>query len=171
MNEWKQRKLQKTQPVVEPPPPDVVEAVGVLAAEIWTVARTAAERALAGDREKLAEEFTALQEQVRESLEVADQLNEEAELLRQQVAEGDAAKVERDQITAEHQAFKIRTAQEINRASEKAAAKDSEAIEARKSERIALEQAARLQGQVEALETQLAQLTAAIGSRVTGSKA
>ncbi|WP_345777291.1 DNA-binding protein [Xanthomonas euvesicatoria] len=72
MNEWKQRKLQKTQPVVEPPPPDVVEAVGVLAAEIWTVARTAAERALAGDREKLAEEFTALQEQVRESLEVAD---------------------------------------------------------------------------------------------------
>ncbi|WP_343230627.1 DNA-binding protein [Xanthomonas euvesicatoria] len=115
MNEWKQRKLQKTQPVVEPPPPDVVEAVGVLAAEIWTVARTAAERALAGDREKLAEEFTALQEQVRESLEVADQLNEEAELLRQQVADGEAAKVERDQITAEHQAFKIRTAQEINR--------------------------------------------------------
>ncbi|RBG54601.1 KrfA [Xanthomonas oryzae pv. oryzae] len=171
MSEWKQRKLQKTQPVVEPPPPDVVEAVGVLAAEIWTVARTAAERALAGDREKLAEEFTSLQEQVRESLEVADQLNEEVELLRQQVAEGDAAKVERDQITAEHQAFKTRTAQEINRASEKAAAKDSEAIEARKSERIALEQAARLQGQVEALETQLAQLTAAIGSRVTGSKA
>ncbi|TBW93065.1 DNA-binding protein [Xanthomonas citri] len=171
MNEWKQRKLQKTQPVVEPLPPDVVEAVGVLAAEIWTVARTAAERALAGDRERLAEEFTALQEQVRESLEVADQLNEEAELLRQKVAEGDAAKVERDQITAEHQAFKTRTAEEINRASEKAAAKDSEAIEARKSERIALEQAARLQGQVDALETQLAQLTAAIGSRVTGSKA
>ncbi|WP_228734081.1 hypothetical protein [Xanthomonas euvesicatoria] len=98
-------------------------------------------------------------------------MNEEAELLRQQVADGEAAKVERDQITAEHQAFKIRTAQEINRASEKAAAKDSEAIEARKSERIALEQAARLQGQVEALETQLAQLTAAIGSRVAGSKA
>ncbi|UXN02091.1 DNA-binding protein (plasmid) [Xanthomonas hortorum pv. pelargonii] len=171
MSEWKQRKLQKTQPVVEPRAPDVVEAVGVLAAEIWTVARTAAERALAGDREKLAEEFTALQEQVRESLEVADQLNEEAELLRQQVADGEAAKVERDQITAEHQTFKIRTAQEINRASEKAAAKDSEAIEARKSERIALEQAARLQGQVEALETQLAQLTAAIGSRVAGSKA
>ncbi|WCI07377.1 DNA-binding protein (plasmid) [Xanthomonas hortorum pv. pelargonii] len=170
MAEWRKRKLEKGLPVVEPLPPPVAEAVGVLAGEIWTVARTAAERALAGEREKLAAEFTALQEQAREAIELADQLNEEVEQLRQAVAEGEAAKVERDQIAGEHQAFKTRTAQEIHRASEKAAAKDSEAIEARKSERGALDKAARLEGQVEALQTQLAQLTAAIGSRVSGSR-
>ncbi|WAT14905.1 NBR1-Ig-like domain-containing protein [Xanthomonas fragariae] len=137
---------------------------GVLAAEIWTVARTAAERALAGDLEGLAEECTALQEQAQESLEAADQLNEEAELLRQQVAEGDAAKVERDRIGAEHQDLKIRTGQEINHASEKATAKDSEAIEARK--RTHRPRAGRtVAGPSRGVGDTVAQLTAAIGNR------
>ncbi|CAZ15857.1 DNA-binding protein (plasmid) [Xanthomonas albilineans] len=170
MADWRKRKLEKAQPVVEPLPPEVAEALGVLAGEIWTVARTAAERGLASERERLVGEFTALQEQAREAIELADQLNEEAEQLRQAVAEGEVAKVERDQIAAEYQAFKTRTAQEIHRASEKAAAKDSEAIEARKSERNALNKAARLEGQVEALQTQLTQLTAAIGSRIAGAQ-
>ncbi|MCC8534673.1 DNA-binding protein [Xanthomonas phaseoli] len=169
MTEWKQRQLQKAQPVVEPLPPEVAEAVATLAGEIWTVARTAAERALASERQRLADEFAGLQEQAREAIEAADQLSEETEQLRREVAEGEAAKAERDRIATEHQAFKTRTSQEIHRAAEKAAAKDSEAIEARKNERAALDKAAHLEGQVEALQTQLAHLTAAIG-RPAGAK-
>ncbi|QHQ29924.1 DNA-binding protein [Xanthomonas albilineans] len=92
MADWRKRKLEKAQPVVEPLPPEVAEALGVLAGEIWTVARTAAERGLASERERLVGEFTALQEQAREAIELADQLNEEAEQLRQAVAEGRSRK-------------------------------------------------------------------------------
>jgi len=50
---------------------------------------------------------------------------------------------------------KDHSAQEIHRAVTRANEKDSEAIEARKSERQALDRAARAEGQVEALEKQL----------------
>jgi hypothetical protein len=60
---------------------------------------------------------------------------------------------ERAELELKHQ--KEHSAQEIHRAVTRANEKDSEAIEARKSERQALDRAARAEGQVEALEKQL----------------
>jgi hypothetical protein len=64
-----------------------------------------------------------------------------------------------DQLAGELAELKRKTAAEIHRAMEKATAKDSEAIEARKDGRAAIARAGRAEGQVQVLKEQLAELT------------
>ncbi|MEX3614439.1 MAG: DNA-binding protein [Burkholderia gladioli] len=162
MTEWKERQREKALPAVEPLPAELTGAVNHLAGEIWTTARQAAERSLAGERERLASEQTELREQAAEAVELADGLAEEAEGLRKQLADAQEAIAERDRLAQELHALKQHTAGEIHKAAEKAQRKDSEAIEARKGERAAIERAARAEGQVDALKDQLAKLTVAL---------
>lgn len=162
MTEWKANKQKKAQPAVEPLPAELSTAANSLAGEFWTVARTAAERLLAGERERLAAEQAELREQAAEAVELADTLTAEAEGLRDQLAQAQGAIAERDKLARDLHDLKQHTAQEIHRAAEKAAQKDSDAIEARKSERAALDRAARAEGEAKALREQLAQLTTAL---------
>ncbi|XDJ36599.1 MAG: DNA-binding protein (plasmid) [Burkholderia sp.] len=162
MTEWKAAKQKKAQPAVEPLPAELSTAVAALAGEFWTVARTAAERLLAGERERLAAEQTALCEQAAEAVELADTLTVEAEGLREELTKAQGAIAERDKLARDLHDLKQHTAQEIHRAAEKAAQKDSECIEARKSERAALDRAARAEGEAKALREQLTQLTTAL---------
>jgi chromosome segregation ATPase len=76
-----------------------------------------------------------------------------------------------ERLTAELADVKRKSGEEINRTMEKANRKDTEAIEARKGEKAAIERAARAEGKVEALQGQLADMTAALKSgRTTGGR-
>ncbi|MEL5850063.1 MAG: hypothetical protein U7M05_11980, partial [Candidatus Igneacidithiobacillus chanchocoensis] len=103
-----------------------------------------------------------LRAQATEAAELADSLTEESDKLRAELDALRGVQAERDRLADDLAELKRKTADEVHRAMEKAIAKDNEAIEARKNERIALERAGRAEGQAQALKEQLAELTAAL---------
>jgi len=166
MSEWKNRKQQEAQPLIDPPPPALAQLLENFGADIWNLARVAADQALDGKRRVIEENAAQIREQAEEAIALADSMDAELHDLRAKIAglEETAALYrelqanyhaleERAELELKHQ--KDHSAQEIHRAVSRANEKDSEAIEARKSERQALDRAARAEGQVEALEKQL----------------
>jgi chromosome segregation ATPase len=132
-----------------------------------------------GKLQRLEAEQAGIRAQMNEAVQLADRLAGEAEALRRQLAEHQA-------LQAEHQALKAHLAEverrhtdELARAAERTARQETAATEAGAAEKIALERAARAEGQVEALQNQLAELTAILqpgakglakGSRSGGGK-
>ncbi|WWL46402.1 DNA-binding protein (plasmid) [Pseudomonas parakoreensis] len=168
MSEWKNRKQQEAQPLIDPPPPALAQLLESFGADIWNLARVSADQALDAKRRVIEENAAQIREQAEEAIALADSMDAELHDLRAKIAglEETAALYrelqanyhaleERAELELKHQ--KEHSAQEIHRAVTRANEKDSEAIEARKSERLALDRAARAEGQVEALEKQLDQ--------------
>ena len=165
MTVWKERQRQRVQPVAEPLPGDLASSVNALAAEIWAAARGAAERALAGERERLAAEQTALREQTADAVELADGLAAEAEGLREQAATAAAARDKLAQDLAQLQALKQEAERETQRAVERAMSRDLEVKDARTSERTALDRAGKAEGELAALRDELARTRHAAAER------
>jgi ABC-type transporter Mla subunit MlaD len=166
MSEWKNRKQQEAQPLIDPPPPALAQLLENFGADIWNLARVAADQALDGKRRVIEENAAQIREQAEEAIALADSMDAELHDLRAKIASLEEtaalyrelqanyhALEERAELELKHQ--KEHSAQEIHRAVTRANEKDSEAIEARKNERQALDRAARAEGQVEALEKQL----------------
>jgi len=170
MSEWKLRRQQAAIPAVEPAPPELAERTATLAAEVWTLARAAADRTLAGERQQMEADQAELRSQAFEAVELADALTEESDQRKRELAELREVRAAHERTTSELTELKRRTAEEIHRAAEHANQKEREAIEARKGERAAIERAARAEGQAEALKVQLADLTAAIRPTKGGGK-
>ncbi|HAO7548602.1 TPA: KrfA [Escherichia coli] len=76
----------------------------------------------------------------------------------------DRKQIEADKAAISQQLAEVkrRSGEELNRCMEKLTQRDNEAIEARKQAKEAIERAASLQGQVEALKEQVANLTAVL---------
>jgi len=163
MTVWKER--QRVQPVAEPLPADLATSVNSLAVEIWVAARDAAERALFGERERLAAEQTELREQVADAVELADGLAAEIEGLRKEAASATAARDKLAQDLKHLQDLKHEAERETQRAVERAMAKDLEVKDARIGERTALDRAGRSEGEVGALRDQLSRAHAAAAER------
>ena len=165
MTVWKERQRQRAQPVAEPLPGELASSVNSLAAEIWAAARGAAERALAGERERLAAEQAEVRAQAAEAVELADGLAVEIEGLREQATTAAAARDKLAQDLAQSQALKQEAERETQRAVERAMARDLEAKDARISERAALDRAGRAEGEVGTLRDQLARAQGAAAER------
>jgi len=163
MSEWKNRKQQEAQPLIDPPPAALAQLLENFGADIWNLARVAADQALDGKRRVIEENAAQIREQ---AIALAGSMDAELNELRAKIASLEEtaalyrelqakyhALEERAELELKHQ--KEHSAQEIHRAVTRANEKDSEAIEARKNERQALDRAARAEGQVEALEKQL----------------
>lgn len=171
MAEWKSRRQQASTPSREPAPAELAERTSELAGEIWTMARAAADLALTGERQQMEAEQAELRSQAAEAVELADALTLENDQLKAELAELHELRAAHERLTAELADVKRKTGEEINRTMEKANRKDTEAIEARKGEKAAIERAARAEGKVEALQGQLAEMTAALkGGRTTGGR-
>ena len=165
MSQWKERQRQRAQPAAEPLPGRLASSLNALAAEVWVAARATAERALTGERERLAAEQAELREQAAEAVELADTLTAEVEGLRAQLAEASAA---RDKLAGEArklQEFKQSAEREAQRAVERAMAKDLEVKDVRTSERDARDRAGRAEGEVASLRAQLANAQAVSAER------
>jgi hypothetical protein len=100
---------------------------------------------------------------------LADRLAAAAEILRRQLADHQA-------LQAEHQALEVhlaeaerRHAEELAPAAERSTSQETAAAEAGTAEKAALERAARAEGQVDALQNQLADLTAILQPGAKGS--
>jgi len=162
ITEWKARRQQAAVPTHEPPPTEVAERTAILAGEVWTMARSAADRALTGERQQMENEQAELREQTAEAVTLADALTDENDKLKAELVELRDVRAALDKTATELAELKRKTAEEITRTMEKANRKDTEAIEARKAEKAAIERAARAEGQFEALKGQLADMTAAL---------
>ena len=163
MTVWKER--QRVQPVTEPLPGELASSVNSLAAEIWIAARGAAERALAGERERLAAEQAEVRAQAAEAVELADGLAVEIEGLREQATTAAAARDKLAQDLAQLQALKQEAERETQRAVERAMARDLEMKDARISERTALDRAGKAEGELAALRDELARTRHAAAER------
>lgn len=165
MTEWKARRQQTTTMPHDPPPPELAERATNLTSEIWTLARRAADAALAGERQQLESERAELRNQLAEAVGLADTLTEDSERMKVELTELRQVRDQAERTAQDIAELKRKSGDEIHRTQERANRKDTEAIEARKSERAALDRAARAEGQVEALTKQLADLTAALKPR------
>jgi hypothetical protein len=170
MAEWRRRKEKDDRPVVEPLPTGLLNAAHEMVAEIWRAARLAADQAFVGEREKLLADVNAAQEQAQEAVELADTLTADLEIARKELATAPEVAAERDRLAASLQQLEQRSAADVRNAEENAAHRDAMLKEAMASERTALERAARAEGQIEVLQSQLAQVTAALASQKPGSK-
>lgn len=173
MNEWKSRKAE-TAPRQEPAPSAVMEQLADAGSAIWAIALAQAEARLDEDRKRIEAEKEAMAERLAEAVELADNLTLENDKLREHVAQLEPIERERDKIADQLAEVKRRSAEELARCMEKANRRDSEAMEARKEAKAANENAARLQGQNEALKEQVANLTAALktgGQKPAGGQA
>jgi hypothetical protein len=122
-----------------------------------------------GKLQRLEVEQVGVRARMTEAVQLADRLVKEAETLRRQLADHQA-------LQAEHQALKAHVAElerhhaaELARAAEHATRQDKAATAAGAAEKAALERAARAEGQVEALNNQLAGLTAFLQPGAKGS--
>ena len=155
MSEWKERQRTKAQANAEPLPAELVAASNTLAEEVWIAARAAADRALTGERERMEAEHVELREQAAEAAELADSLTEEVERLREQVTAAQTVAAQRDELLRELESLKA----EKQRAADLIALRESEALKANQVERAALDRAAHAEGQIQALQDQLAKLS------------
>jgi hypothetical protein len=169
MTEWRRRKEKDDRPVVEPLPTELLNAAHDMVAEICARRGLRQTRPL-WESEKLAAELTAAQEQAQEAIELADTLTGDLEIAGKELATAAEVAAERDRLAASLQQLDRTSAADLRNAEEKAAQREATAKEAQASERTALERAARAEGQIEALQSQLAQVTAALASQKPGSK-
>ncbi|CAM2164703.1 Uncharacterized 23.2 kDa protein in nuc 5'region [Burkholderia latens] len=153
LKEWKQRKRDGDTPTPEALPPELAALLNAFGAQVFAAARAEANLLLAGERKRTEAEIAELRNEAHEAAELADTLTRENERLR-----ADAAEVEK--LRAQLDTIKRKSAEDLHRAMEKATQKDSEAIEARKNERAALDRASRAEGQVDALKETIHELTA-----------
>lgn len=114
------------------------------------------------DRKRFETDKEAMSQQLAKTVELAENFARENEQLRKRVTSLEAVERERDKLTDKLAEVKRRSAEELNRSMEKVTQLDSEAIEARKEAKEANERAAMLQGQLETLKEQVANLTNAL---------
>ncbi|WGO96413.1 DNA-binding protein (plasmid) [Pseudomonas viciae] len=161
MSEWKQHKQQTSTPAIEPAPAALSEAVNAMASDIWNLARASAEQALESERQVLADEAAQLREQAAEAIALADSMNEELERLRAQVVELGELKSNLRELQANFRALEERSVIELKHASDKAATALQERKEAQEKTSATEIRAARAEGQIEALQSQIDKLVAA----------
>ena len=113
-----------------------------------------------GKLQRLETEQASVHNQTTEAVQLADRLAAEAEALRQQLADRQALQAEHQALKAHLAEVERRHAEERARAAEHTARQETAAAEAGTAEKTALERAARAEGQMEALKTHLAELTA-----------
>ncbi|KGB55020.1 KrfA [Sphingopyxis sp. LC81] len=142
MVQWKARREQAAAAPQEPPPPDLAERATALAGDIWGLARAAADATLASERQQMAAERETWRAELAEAIEGADVLAADNERLAGELAD---LRGQRDRMTAELALEKRRAGDSEERASAAAV-----------SERAALDRAAHAEGQIAALEKQLA---------------
>jgi hypothetical protein len=162
MSEWRSRKEKDESPVVEPLPDELAQSAQTMVTQIWRTARLLADQAFVGEREKLAAELAAAHEGERDAIDLADSLAADLEQARQELAATVEIKAERDRLAVALHELDQSSVAALRNAEEKASSRDTVAKEALASERVALDRAARAEGQIEALQNQLAQLTAAL---------
>ncbi|HGV0688939.1 TPA: DNA-binding protein [Escherichia coli] len=163
MAEWKSRKAVAL-PSPEPLPVTVSEQLAEFGNALWAIALANANARLDEDRKQIEADKAAISQQLAEAVELADTLTRENDQLREQIEQLEPMARERDKLADQLAEVKRRSADELNRCMEKVTRRDNEAIEARKQAKEASERAASLQGQVEVLKEQIANLTAALKS-------
>jgi DNA repair exonuclease SbcCD ATPase subunit len=162
MTEWKAKKAAATGKPKEPLPTALVERLGEVGAELWTMAMDASHARLEDERRALAEKHAEMEARLTEAVELADTLTQEVETLRGQLTELADAKRQCEKVTEQLSDQKRRSGEELNRAMQKVQTAEATAMEDRKAAREATERAAKLEGQVEAYRTQLGELSAAV---------
>ncbi|MBC1154234.1 DNA-binding protein [Escherichia coli] len=161
MAEWKNRKT-ATLPSSDPLPVAVNEHLAELGNALWAIALAHANARFDEDRKQIEADKAAISQQLAEAIELADTFTRENDQLRERVNQLEPMERERDKLADQLAEVKRRSGEELNRCMEKLTRRDNEAIEARKQAKEAIERAASLQGQVEALKEQVANLTAVL---------
>ncbi|WP_075657552.1 DNA-binding protein [Pseudochrobactrum sp. B5] len=162
MAEWKNRKQASTLPAQEPLPAAFSEQLAETGNALWAIALAHANARFDEDRKHIEADKEAMQQQLAEAIELADTFTRENDQLRERVNQLEPMERERDKLADQLAEVKRRSGEELNRCMEKLTQRDNEAIEARKQAKEAIERAASLQGQVEALKEQVANLTAVL---------
>ena len=161
MAEWKNRKTAAL-PSSDPLPVAVNEQLAELGNALWAIALAHANARFDEDRKQIEADKAAISQQLAEAIELADTFTRENDQLRERVNQLEPMERERDKLADQLAEVKRRSGEELNRCMEKLTQRDNEAIEARKQAKEAIERAASLQGQVEALKEQVANLTAVL---------
>jgi chromosome segregation ATPase len=170
MGEWRKRRQQDALAPAEPLPDEIsqhVDEIGqrlgdigqqlrALGGEIWAKARALADEQLVGLRQRLEAEKAEIHERMTEAVQLADQLTEEAEGLRRQLADHQAEVAALKEQMAE---MEQRSSAELARARDNASRYEIAAAEARAGEKAALERAVHAEDRVATLNDQLAQTT------------
>ena len=162
MAEWKNRKQASTLPAQEPLPAAFSEQLAETGNALWAIALAHANARFDEDRKQIEADKAAISQQLAEAIELADTFTRENDQLRERVNQLEPMERERDKLADQLAEVKRRSGEELNRCMEKLTQRDNEAIEARKQAKEAIERAASLQGQVEALKEQVANLTAVL---------
>lgn len=160
MSDWKAQKQATPALAPENAPTAVLDALTAVAGNVWGLALAAAEKRLDDERQRLAEEHEAITARASEAAELADSLTQENEALQAKLAGYDELRRERDRFEDQYNDLKKRSADELMRTMERIKRHDSDATEARKEARAAIEEAAKLRGQIEAYKDQLAAMQA-----------
>lgn len=161
MAEWKSRKAVAL-PSPEPLPVTVNEQLAEFGNALWAIALASANARLDEDRKQIEADKAAISQQLAEAVELADTLTRENDQLRERIKQLEPIEHERDKLADQLAEVERRSGEELNRCMEKVTQSDNEALEARKQAKEAIERAASLQGQVEALKEQVANLTAVL---------
>ena len=170
MGQWRQRRQQEAFTPQEPLPDEIgqhVDEIGqrlgdigqqlrALGSEVWAKARALADEQLIGLRQRLEAEKAEISGQMAEAVQLADQLTEEAEGLRRQLAEHQA---EIAALKGQMTEMEQRSSAELARARDIASNHEMAAAEARASENAALERAVHAEDRVATLNDQLAETT------------
>lgn len=87
MAEWRNEQKKPEMPIREITPPEIMERMDFLGSEVWAVALAMANTRLKAEREALEAARYEMDLQVKETVEVADQISNENEILKQKLAE------------------------------------------------------------------------------------
>lgn len=155
MKSWKAAQQAAATPIREMAPAAVTERMGELAGEIWGVALGMANDRLAKEREALESTRQEVEAQRREAAELADQMSSELETARIQMAQQAQALKE-----AEAQAAQLVAAEAVLKEVRKQAESFAALLEAEREAtkhaqdkaEVAIAEAARLAGKLEALQ-------------------
>ena len=163
MTEWKAKKAAKAAPLREPAPGSISERVQELANDVWAAALEMATARLEVEREALERGRVELDAARLEAAELADQLTAELEDARHQLAELDrSSKVMAAEVSGLRESMAVAQTRQAD--AERQVVIERQAADlARKGEADAREMAAKLQGQVEALENQQRELMERFG--------
>lgn len=167
MTEWKAKKAKKAakaSPLREPPPASLAERLQELAGDVWTTAMEMATARLEVEREALEKARAELDAARLEAAELADQLTAELDEARARVVE-----LERGAAAMQSETAGLRERLAVAEAKEAETSRRMHverqaADQARLAAAAAREDAARLQGQVEALEKQQRELLGKLGT-------
>jgi chromosome segregation ATPase len=166
MSEWKHRQQNASTAMNEPPPPEVSDRACALAADLWMVALSAADRALAGERQRMADEVAKLHSQLAEAAEIADELGDDVERLMRELADAHSHCSTQNFALAELKEAQRTDAREAEQFKASAATAAADAKEARSAEKVALHKAGKAEGEIKALREQVASFSARLEPRV-----